>query len=1188
LLKKVLIYSFLIYTIFGFFILPQILKPQVIQNVQKQIDAKVTLESIDFNPFIFKLSINNIKLYSLSDKELISLKAIVLDLDILSLIDSTIKIEKFLLDTPKITLILDKKREINLASIIKTSSDSNKKTDESSSEFEMPRVVIQSAAIVNGGIDYKDFSKKSEFYFSLNNIAFELNNLDTKNIKTDGAKVKFFMKLEDGGSLEFRSEILDLEPFIVKGDIKFQASQLYTEWKYLKDSLNLEIADGKISLKTNYYLNIDKLESFELSDLYVDIDKLRVKPKNGTKNVLTLSSFSIKDTTIKPIIQDIHISKITLDNLYLVAQRDKNGLIDWQDFTKTTPVYDAIEEKVEEKKAKDNIPWIVVADDVALKNIKVDFIDKGIRPTVTTKLNELNIYAQNITLDGKKPLKYQLNLLLNDSMRCNFDGSLIHSNLDLSLAAKCRDLNVIDFLPYIDKAARSELKIYNLKLRSLIAGFDTNLTLKDIDSDIVVDISDANFKLSKFAINKKSTNRRVASFSEFNLNGIKLNTKSKKIFIGSTDLKNLNIKTKKLKNGDLNLDKLIVAKTTTPHAKSKQKTKKEKPYSIHVKKAALKSAKVTFEDKTITPSTKNEIDRINLNLYNIDIMKNSWLKYTLFARVNKKGKIRAKGDLRHTPLKQKGSLEIKNISLKDLNPYIKEKAFVKIDDGYISLKCKTKYSKNKDKPDLDMVGSFRVDEFFVNNTKDNSSLISFNKIDLKKFTLELMPNRLYVDEVDVDSFYVHAIVDKNKILNFATLVKKDDKPDIKDKEQSKDSKEEPFPINVMKINVSNGSAIFSDLSLPIKFKTNVHNLNGKIYAISSMPDEASYIDLEGEVDKYGSTKLKGSLITKDPSEYLNIELSFRNLDLSSMSGYSSTFAGYKIDDGKLFLDLNYDILNSKLNAKNSIMIKHIKLGEEIKTEDGSSLPLGFVIALLEDSDGVIDIDMPIEGDVDDPDFKYGALVWKTFANLMLKAVTSPFSFLGSIMGISGDDLESAEFEIGETKIIPSEREKLDNIAKLLTKREKISLSISGGYSLEFDKKAIQKQKLIDLIVKESSAKNREEGINAMSVDLLEDIYDDIRDDNVAEEEKERLEKKYKDENIFEREYIKVLVKLCSESFEVKEQEVQELANKRAKAISDYLINIKKIDKTRVKIVEISEVEIINNDYIPTKLGVFSK
>ena len=94
-----------------------------------------------------------------------------------------------------------------------------------------------------------------------------LNQSAASSLKTDGAKVKFFMKLEDGGSLEFRSEILDLEPFTVKGDIKFQASQLYTEWKYLKDSLNLEIADGKISLKTNYYLNIDKLESFELDIL---------------------------------------------------------------------------------------------------------------------------------------------------------------------------------------------------------------------------------------------------------------------------------------------------------------------------------------------------------------------------------------------------------------------------------------------------------------------------------------------------------------------------------------------------------------------------------------------------------------------------------------------------------------------------------------------------------------------------------------------------------------------------------------------------------------------------------------------------------------------------------------------------------------------------------------------------------
>ena len=777
-----------------------------------------------------------------------------------------------------------------------------------------------------------------------------------------------------------------------------------------------------------------------------------------------------------------------------------------------------------------------------------------------------------------------MNLVLNEKMKCNSSGDISHNILNIESFTKCDGIDVVHYRPYIDQVAKSELKVYDLKLRSLMADFDANVSVKDVNSTIVIDVADANLKLEKFALNKRSTNKRLVNFSSFNVNGITLNSVSKEIGINDTSLNYLSLNTLRDANGKLNLQDLVVPRKKKV---SKIAKKKEKDYRIKLNKVAIKAARVNFEDKVLTPSVKAKVDRIYLTAYGIDSKSYSWMKYNFSAKINGLGKMKSKGKIRHTPLKQKGSLELDKISLKELTPYLQEKAYVTLDDGYVSLKTKVVYEVSQNKPDLNIDGSFKVQEFFLSDSRDKSSLISFNDIDLKKFTLELSPNRLFVDEVDINSFYVNAIVDANKTMNFATLVKPLDDTNTTVKVDENITESESFPVKIMKINVALGSAQFSDNSLPIDFKTNIHDLNGVIYAVSTIANEVSYIDIDGEVDEYGSTKLKGSVNSSNPKAFTDLSFNFRNLDLSAMSGYSGSFAGHTIDKGKLFLNLNYNIQESKLVSENSIIVKSIELGDEMETEDGSSLPLGFVIALLEDSDGVIDIDMPIRGNLDKPDFKYGALVWKTFANLVLKAVASPFKFLGSMMGIDGEDLEYVEFEAGSLVILPSEREKLDNIAKLLIKRPKISINIGGGYNLQTDKSSIQKAKLASLVVKLSGAKNEEERVNAMTTDLLEDIYKKAKDDDKLDKLEDKLQKKYKDEE-FDRNYLLALIKLCSEIQEVSLEEIQKLARDRREIIRTYLIDTRGIVVSRIKILKILEVANSENKLIKSKLEVSIK
>ena len=174
------------------------------------------------------------------------------------------------------------------------------------------------------------------------------------------------------------------------------------------------------------------------------------------------------------------------------------------------------------------------------------------------------------------------------------------------------------------------------------------------------------------------------------------------------------------------------------------------------------------------------------------------------------------------------------------------------------------------------------------------------------------------------------------------------------------------------------------------------------------------------------------------------------------SPYTMKFAGYKIAQGKLSVDLRYQVRNGQLEGTNQIVIDNLTLGERVDSPDALKLPLELAIAILKDSDGRIDLGVPISGNLDDPQFSYGAIVWKAIGNLLTRIVTAPFRALGALLGGgSGEKLEAIDFDPGSDRLLPPEREKLKQVAQVLAKRPQLKLSVPGQYSEAADGAALR-------------------------------------------------------------------------------------------------------------------------------------
>ncbi|MDO8860686.1 DUF748 domain-containing protein [Haliea sp. E1-2-M8] len=275
----------------------------------------------------------------------------------------------------------------------------------------------------------------------------------------------------------------------------------------------------------------------------------------------------------------------------------------------------------------------------------------------------------------------------------------------------------------------------------------------------------------------------------------------------------------------------------------------------------------------------------------------------------------------------------------------------------------------------------------------------------------------------------------------------------------------PWQFSVPAIFIADSALDFQDKSLPIQFRTVIGGLDGTITNLNSDPTEALEVDLKGSVDGYAPVTLTGTASPLQSPPALDLDLNFRGLDMSRLTPYSATYAGYAIERGTLNAQLGYGLENNRLQGDNRIVIEQLKLGEQVASDKALDLPLRLGIALLTDSKGVIDLAVPVSGDVNNPKFSLGSVIAGAFVNLLTKAITSPFSLLASLVG-SSEDLQTVDFAAGGSELDSHSQTKLRDLASAMQQRPALRLVISGRIDPETDRARLQEQLLQETLLEQ--------------------------------------------------------------------------------------------------------------------------
>ncbi|NJN37438.1 MAG: DUF748 domain-containing protein, partial [Nitrospiraceae bacterium] len=370
------------------------------------------------------------------------------------------------------------------------------------------------------------------------------------------------------------------------------------------------------------------------------------------------------------------------------------------------------------------------------------------------------------------------------------------------------------------------------------------------------------------------------------------------------------------------------------------------------------------------------------------------------------------------PLHADVEAKLEHIEIRPFQPYLDRFLNADVLDGAIDLNGSVRFAKaHVNEPLLQFQGNLAVNQFALADHQTQDDLVTWKALRVNQVALDVEPTTVKIAEVLWQEPSVQLVVAADGQLNLSRVAKspgaseQPTPPKESEGDKSHAKGGEPVPVAIDQVKLAKLAATFQDLSLEPKVRTSLTEFGGTIKGLSSKQLKKADVNLTGKVGRTAPFKIVGKINPLSEDAFTDLVITLNGMDLRPTGPYSGKYVGYGLSKGKLSLDLKYKVSQKVLEAENVVKVDQLTFGEKTDSPDATSLPVPLVVGLLKDRKGLIEIDMPIRGDLNDPDFKYGKVVISTLLNLLGKVVASPFSLMGKLIpgGESAEDLQFIEF-----------------------------------------------------------------------------------------------------------------------------------------------------------------------------------
>jgi len=518
------------------------------------------------------------------------------------------------------------------------------------------------------------------------------------------------------------------------------------------------------------------------------------------------------------------------------------------------------------------------------------------------------------------------------------------------------------------------------------------------------------------------------------------------------------------------------------------------PWTVTVTNVVLRDAAVSYEDRAVQPVARFELSPLDVTATDASLDLTQPVPVKFEATINGVAKLTGAGHVVPETFAADVDIDLTDFPTKALQPYANGTTDLTIQQGAVAAKGKlTLAPAGTGQPELVFAGNAAIANFKSIDNALEQDFANFERIELSKLKYAMAPDSLSIDRMRVVKPFTRVIISSDAVLNVAAVFdpqgtaaavaqakadkaaqeatpkRKKTRAEIRAEKQAaadaaaarklaaaaplEELKETGMPVRIREVEVVDGTMDFADFSVQPNFAAAIGSLNGVITGMSTDPNSSATVKLDGKVSEFSPVLIAGTIQPFAYERFTDITLKFENISLPVFNPYSGKFAGYNIAKGKLFTDLHYQIDNRKLEAQHKIRIDQLEWGEATASKEEATLPVKFATSLLKDADGVINLEIPVSGTIDDPSFRIGPIVWQVIKNILTKAVTAPFKALGALFK-GAEDAQFVDFAPGSAVLDPAAAENLGALGKSLAPKPDLRLEVPIGAAATLDGAAL--------------------------------------------------------------------------------------------------------------------------------------
>ncbi|WP_339425880.1 DUF748 domain-containing protein [Pseudomonas proteolytica] len=600
-----------------------------------------------------------------------------------------------------------------------------------------------------------------------------------------------------------------------------------------------------------------------------------------------------------------------------------------------------------------------------------------------------------------------------------------------------------------------------LVLEDGILNFSTDYKL-NLAKETELNLTNVSASIAPFAI-KAPDGRPLARLERLDVSETSIDLAKQQVIVGKIRSNKLETWAAREADGQLDWQKLFASQPSKPATKPEPATAPatadspepaptapSKPWQVLLKDVQLRNYQVHLADRQVKPAVALELGPLNVDVQDFDSLNQSPFTLKIDSGLGKQGKLQASGQVNLNPVSAKLKVDTKDIDLRVAQSYISPFIRLELRSGMLGSNLDVNL-KSTEPLALQITGRAQVDQLHTLDTLKTRDFLKWQRLVVEGLNYQ-HGNSLSIDKINLLQPYARFMINDDRTTNVDDLlIPQPADSGAKSTAKSSASNEKPLGIRIGQIAINDGSANFADFSLTPNFATAIQQLNGQIGTIDSRQAKPASVDIKGKVDRYAPVTIKGSVNPFDPMAALDIATSFKRVELTTLTPYSGKFAGFRIRKGRLNLDLHYMITKGQLKAENKVVVEQLQLGEKVDSADAVDLPIRLAIALLKDTDGKISIELPVTGDLNNPQFSVMPIVWQTLRNLVVRAATAPFKFIGGLVtGGGAQDLGNVSFAAGSSALSKDAESALDSLAKALKERPALRLEIEGTAAASSD------------------------------------------------------------------------------------------------------------------------------------------